>query len=303
MATIAEKDQEILTWLQSPNKSAVAPPPSMDRDTEILNWLEKKDEQSEVARSPELEKHVDQEEVGRFTQYTAGMTDTILDTIDIPNHLYNWASEKLGSDSRVPTVGDMAANVGMGYKEGEEPDTASYKAGQYTAMGLEFMVPFIKLAKAPSIVAPANAVRTAATGVAETNPGITKGVAQKMNEMYVNTPKRAFATDIIAGGTSGAASHFGEREYGTTGGQIAGLAGGLIPAVAISNAARITDYTLASFAPFTKAGGMARAKGIMNAVKQSPDLSAKIKMEENASLKGTVHTSGQLAGDDYISAL
>ena len=331
MATSVE-DQEILNWLN--DSETTKPVESVESgfdEEKALQWLSdgKDVEEQQVQPKPVIK------ESKPVTEYFGAASDELLNLVDLPNHLYNWAADNLNQyrmpddespavartrNIRVPTVGDMAAESGVGYKEGEEPDTAAYRAGKFTIMGLEFMAPFLQIAKVPKgLQAPANALKSAPVGIRAEAPtmiggvktgvkpvpfqGGARGVVEQLNKPYLNTPKRAIAIDLLGGGLSGVGSYYGEEKFGTVGGQIGGLGLGIVPAITITNAGKIADATMRTVFPFTQKGGMARASQIVDDLKQIPNVSEQIKLELQRSLKGTKHTTAQLSGDDYISAL
>jgi len=217
----------------------------------------------------------------------AGATDQFLNLLDIPNDVYNWAAEKLGSEYRIPSTRDLGAKLRMGYAEGEEPDTGSYRAGEYTALGLEFLAPILKFGRAVSMAA---------------NPSVTTGVVQQMAKPFTVSPKTAAAVELTSGVTSGYGAHYGGKEWGEAGEQIGGLAG-IAPSIAAGTINRSANYIVKSIFPFTETGGKAKAGAIIRKLSESPTFTEEIKRQSAESLGRTKHTPARLSKEPYLIAL
>ena len=94
----------------------------------VDNFLDGKVEKKEEAIKPRIEEsekwYQAPMEVG------AGFNDKLLNTLDLPNDLFNWSAEKLGIDVKIPSTRQLGSDLRIGYPEGEEPDTGSYTAGK-----------------------------------------------------------------------------------------------------------------------------------------------------------------------------
>ena len=270
-------DKEISSWLDA------EPPPIVeedDNDDELGAFLETKDE-------PLKEEAVPDEWYKPAIDIGAGATDAFLNLLDVPNDIYNWAAEKLGSEYRIPSTRDLGAQLKMGYAEGDEPDTGSYRAGEYTTLGLEFLAPVLKLGRVASTVA---------------NPTVAKGVAQQMAKPFTVSPKTAASVELASGVTSGYGAHYGEQEWGEVGEQIGGLVG-IAPSIAAGTINKSANYIVKSIFPFTETGGRAKAGAIIRKLSESPTFTEEIKRQSTESLGRTKHTPARLSKEPYLIAL
>lgn len=230
--------------------------------------------------------------------YAQGLNNTFLDTLDLPADVFNFAAEKMGASYRMQenAYRELGSSGGVGTPVGEEPDTAGYSAGKLTGMGLEFLVPFLRMGKGAASIA-----------VGTQGKGTTTLVAEQMTKPFISSPKAAYALELAAGGLSGAGGYYG-KDAGPYG-QIAGeLAGGVAPQITMQVTPRVMRYVMDSVLPFTKAGGKERAAGIYQQLAESPEVRAKV--EENAKLlerssgkQGFKLTTAELAEDKHLKAL
>ncbi len=286
-------EEEISNWLDK--EDTVIENPSVASDDEIASFLDDKTadvEKPVVTEDDSLSKIV--------SDFGAGATDQFLNLLDIPNSVYNWSAEKLGSDSRFPSTRDLGKELGIGYAEGEEPDTGSYRAGEYTAMGLEFLAPILNIGKIAEGAITTGKVLAGDTVASQT--GTLMGVAQQITKPFASAPKLATGVEVTGGAVSGYGSYYGEQEFGEIGGQIGGLAG-VAPALVAGSLNRTGNYIVKSFFPFTDKGGRAKAGAVIRQLRESPDFLEEIKRQKQLSLKETSHTPARLSKEPYLIAL
>ena len=243
------------------------------------------------------------------TEMSAGFNDEVLDMINIPNDVFNWAAEKLGSERRIPSLRDtVGAPAGIGYKEGEEPDTGSYRAGTFTAQGLAFLAPFLGATRSVSTIGEVgNAIKTANVESMVTRGGDTTlvGVRNVLNRPFISSPKAALATDITSNMAAGYGSKYGEEKYGAIGGQVGGLASGMVVSSVPRNSKYLYRYATESLFPYTKEGGISKAGQVIRKVLERPtsEITAQVAKEKALALPDTKYRYSQLAGDDHLKAL
>jgi hypothetical protein len=217
-----------------------------------------------------------------------GMTDSFINLLDIPNSAFDWAAEKVGSDVRVGSLRTLGAEAGIGTARGEEPDTGSYRAGEYMGMGLQFLAPILSLGKAAPLIA---------------SPGVTRGVAQTITKPFAESPKLALGAELAASQISGYGAHYGEKEFGAIGEQVGGLLGAGIPALGSLGFRATSNYIAKSFFPMSDVGSQAKAGAILRELRASPEVAAEIVTQKNMALEGTRHTSAALSKEPYLIAL
>jgi hypothetical protein len=276
-------NDEISSWLDQTPEIEESP---LVNEADIESYLDKPAEQV-----TEKEQETHDNWYTPVVQTAAGFNDEVLDLLDlfvIPDEAFNWAADKMGVDFRIPGAREIGADLDIGYAEGDEPDTGSYKAGQYTALGLEFLAPILRFGKV-------------AAGV-ESAPGVAKRVAQTINKPFVSSPKQAMAVELAGGYMSGMGAHYGEQEWGDIGEQIGGLVG-VAPAMLAGSARRASDYIVKSVFPFTEKGARAKASDVIKQLRESPQFVDEIKRQEALSLEKTKHTPAKLSKDLYLIAL
>jgi len=279
-------------------------------DEEIGQWLdqeEPKKQPSVTATDNEIEAFLDDKPVQKDTpvkekdEWTkpisdigAGATDSFLNLLDIPNSVYNWGAEKLGLDYRFPSTRDLGSELGIGYKEGEEPDTGSYEAGEYIGMGLEFLAPILKVG---------SSMRTGVNLASKANPSVARGVAETMTKPFAQSPKLALGAEVTASTASGYGAHYGREEYGWKGEQIGGLFGAGLPALGTLGWKSSSNYIAKSFFPMSEKGSRAKAGDAIRLLRGTPEVVDEIAKQKKLAIEGTTHTSARLSKEPYLIAL
>ena len=234
--------------------------------------------------------------------WAAGANDAVVRTLGLPADAANWALEKMGTDKRVyGTSEDVSrgmAAIGAGYEEGLEPDTGSYKAGNYTGTGLMFLAPWLKAGK--------GVLEAVKTGEAvQVGAGTMKGVSQRIAAPFVTAPKQAYLAELAGSTGAGFGAYYGGKHYGETGEMIGGLGGGfagaVLPSLSVIPYAARTLKT--SFFPYTKAGGKIKATQRLRSLAETIDIEETIMREQGKVLKGTKISPAKLSGDRHILAL
>jgi len=233
--------------------------------------------------------------------YATGMNDQFLDLVGLPGDAFDWAAEKMGSSLRSgwgsADLREFGKKIGMGtHTPGEEPDTGSYKAGEYTMTGLEFLAPFLQWTKAEKVLK---------SGVlaTESAKGTPRLIAERMTAPFAASPKAAYTAELASGVGAGYGAHYGGQEFGQTGEMIGGLVGGMAPVPIIYNAGRLRDYALKSFLPYTERGGRAKAASIIRQLAEDPDIRTNVEKNIKKTLPGTRISAGKLTGDPHLMAL
>lgn len=273
----------------------------------IEQFLNKPPEEKQGEKTPQVNQQ--KSLLTPVTDYATAINNEFLDLVGLPGDAFDWAAEKLGSDLRVggsAQLREMGKSIGMGTDTpGQEPDTASYRAGHYTALGLEFLAPMLSWGRNAKVMASAPSV---AGSTANVGKGTGTLIAEKISAPFVAAPQTAYAAELAAGAGSGIGSFYGEQEGGIIGEQIGGLAGGIAPQPLIHNSRRAVNYTLKTVIPFMEKGGRAKVGGIFNALAEAPDIRAAAEASEaniakNLSGKGFKATSARLAQDEHLMAL
>ena len=233
----------------------------------------------------------------------SGATDYLLDLLNLPNDVFNYAAEKLGSNTRVASLRDLGADWGMANREGEEPDTGTYRAGKFTGMGLSFLAPFLGITKASKGTVE---LPKAATKIKENYfVGHGKNITETFTKPFIANPKTAYTGEIASSIAAGYGSKLGEDEYGVIGEQVGGLIGGMAPAYAVRNVDKLYRYAVDSAFPFTELGGRQRAGNILREIIERPkeEILAEVQKSKDHLLPGMKMTFGRLAKDDHLLAL
>jgi len=157
-------------------------------------------------------------------RFAAGANDVLLNLLGLPGDAMNFVLEKMGAENRVygsESIRRLGAKLGIGYEKGKEPDSALYKAGEYTGIGLSFLAPILKYGEgalagvkgmqtagtpakiaagsgrtgrgAPLQFSPAAMAELANVNkqLVEPAAGIAKGVAQRITAPFITSPKLA----------------------------------------------------------------------------------------------------------------
>ncbi len=181
-------DEEISKWLDT--EDVVQNESSTATDDEISSFLDDKTKETTRPVTSVTDNSIEK----AVSDFGAGATDQFLNLLDIPNSVYNWSAEKLGSDSRFPSTRDLGAELGIGYAEGDEPDTGSYRAGEYTAMGLEFLAPILNIGKVSAGMI--NSGKVLAGDTVATQTGTAMGVTQQIAKPFASAPKTALGSQV-----------------------------------------------------------------------------------------------------------
>jgi hypothetical protein len=278
-------------------------------EDKAADFLSGKAEIAETVVDPELELETGEKSIWQSAgDWAAGANDAIIGTLGLPGDAYNWVSEKLGSDSRVvgtEEVREGLADIGAGYGVGNEPDTAAYKAGNYTGTGLLFLAPWLKAGKGAVEAAKGGEAVQAITGTGEAikTTGVTRGVAQRITAPFVAAPKTAYAGEIAGGTAAGLGAYYGKESYGQTGEMIGGLAGGMAPQPFLSNLSRITNYAKKSIFPYTKTGGKVKAAQRLRTLAETVNIEETIAREQSKVLQDAKISPAKLSGDRHMLAL
>lgn len=306
-------EQAALKFLDTPDK--------VEDTSKLDEFLAGKTEKEEV-------KPVESESVLKpVIDYATGMNDQFLDLLGFPGDAFDWAAEQLGSDLRSgwgsAQLREYGKAIGMGtHTPGEEPDTGSYRAGEYTMTGLEFLAPFLQWAKASQMVVSADKglsmTKFARTGTGLGSTGTTgalKGgtdvvskstprlIGERMTAPFVASPKAAYTAELASGAGAGYGSYYGEQEFGQVGELFGGLMGGMVPVPLVFNASRLRDYALKSYLPYTPEGGKAKAASIIRQLAEDPNIRANIEDNSKKLIPGTKLTATKLTKDQHLMAL
>ncbi len=227
-------------------------------------------------------------------EFAGTFNSQFADLLGLPGDIANAASKGLGFDPKFAGSEDfrrMGANLGI--TNVEDPDTPAGKAGEFTALGMQFLTPFIKTAQT------AFKAGTLATSTTST----TKNVVKKIGEPFMLTPKTAIALEIAASGTSGVGAFYGGQEFGPTGELIGGLAAGL-PVYSIQSlysAGR--QYVTKSLFPYTGRGGAIKAADVLKSQSETSNVVENIETAGKGVLPDSGLSPAKLSGDKHLIAL
>lgn len=258
--------------------------------------------------------------MGELNDYAAGFNDQILGLLGLPGDAANWISEKVGGDRYfhgTKEFREAGADLSIGYEEGKQPDTALYKGGEFTAMGLEFLAPFIRVGrtvvaapkptglesvKIKGAVVPASA--TIKAGQVTVGATTAKGIAERMALPFFESPKIAAGGELTASLLSGIGAYYGGKAYGHIGELVGGIAGGgvtMIPMLAPS----VWRTVQKSLFPYTETGGKMKAGQIMRDIGETSAEQTNLRIEQEVEkvLAGSNITPAKLSGDKHLQAL
>lgn len=261
-------------------------------DSAIDSFLDGKEVKNEPAVKPRASSNTNIYKAP--IEYAAGFNDELLNTLDLPNDAFNWAAEKLGVNFRIPSTRDLGSDLRIGYKEGEEPDTGAYKSGEFTAMGLEFLAPILKVG---------GSVKSGATIAQAANPSISRGVAQKITEPFLNAPKTAFTGEIAGSALAGYGAYEGRERYGWKGEQAAMLLGGMAPQTALTLAPKLQNRFMRSIFPMTKQGAKPKARQILESLSETKNIESDIVKNRKNILEGANISPARKTDDPDLMAL
>lgn len=244
--------------------------------------------------------------LGTPTQVSQGMMGSFIDLLGLPGDAANWAMEKAGLQPAFhggESLRKMGAKAGIAFEQGKEPDTAAIKSGQYMAMGLEFLAPFLALNKAATMakVAPGAA---APAVMPQTISAKGKDIAATMAAPFATAPKVSLYSEAAGGAVGGLGAYYGGKEYGPVGEMIGGFAG-VIPQIGPSLGMSAMQAIRKEALPITPAGIKSRAAGsVQKLIETSPnDIVGTIANESKRVLKGAKISPARLSGDKHLIAM
>ena len=221
-------------------------------DSEVDDFLMRR---SKPEPAKKIETPIEQPStIGTLTQASQATVGEFIDLLGLPGEAANWAMDKAGISTQFQTgksLRELGAKAGITTREGEAPDTAATKVGQYIGMGLEFLAPFLSLGKAATMakVAPG---AVAPSVIPTTRIGKAKDIAATMASPFVAAPKLAAVSEVSGGAGAGVGAYYGGKEYGPTGEMIGGLAGGLGTQIMPALATTVARQARKSLLPMTK---------------------------------------------------
>lgn len=232
-------------------------------------------------------------------EYAAGAFDVLFNTLGMPGDVVNWAAEKMGAEYRAhgsQAFREFGEKARLGSAKGHEPDTAAYKSGEYTAIGLEFLAPILRAGKGAI-----SAIEVGKT--VEPIAGIMKGVAQKVTAPFITHAKTAYASELASSAASGIGAYYGEKEYGQWG----ELAGGIlfaVPSAAIPYALpKIKEAAVRTLFPYTKAGASAKAGARLRELSETGEVLKTLEKAKGEVLPFSRIPPAKLSGDKHLIAL
>ncbi len=266
-------------------------------ETKAGDFLDQKEpevEEIEVPPSSDLD-----DIISGANRYAAGANDVLLNLLGLPGDVMNFALEKMGTDKRVygsEAIRGLGAKAGIGFEKGQEPDSALYKAGEYTGIGLGFLAPMLKYGEG---------ALTAVKGgqVVEASVGVTKGIAQRATTPFITAPKTALATEVTASAGSGLGAYYGEKEYGQTGEIVGGVVGALPSALVSVAVPQLTAAAKKTLFPFTAAGAKPKAAARFQALAETKHVGKTITEAQTKILPEAKIPPAKLSGDRHLIAL
>lgn len=233
-------------------------------------------------------------------EFSNAANAVILDTLGLPSTALQWAVDKAGINADIPFTGDdlreIGQKTGVSYGKGEIPDTPATRAGKYTALGLEFLVPVLRLGKGAeqAVKAGGSVVPSAST---------FRGVMQKITSPFITNPYTATATEITGSIGSGVGSYYGEREFGQVGEILGGIAGGLVSIPAAMVSPYVNRYIHKNVLTFSKIGGKIKASNRLHQLAETPDVDQTIIREQGKVLADADFSPAKLSRDRHLIAL
>jgi hypothetical protein len=261
------------------------------------DFLDQKEPEIEEIKAPE--KSSLDEIISGANRFAAGANDVLLNMLGLPGDAMNYALEKMGAEKRVygsEAIRGLGSKLRIGYEKGQEPDSALYKAGEYTGIGLGFLAPILKYGEG---------ALTAVKGgqLVEPSAGVTKGVAQRITAPFIEAPKTALAAELTGGIGSGLGAYYGEKEYGQTGEIIGGFAGGLPSALVGVIVPKLSTAVKRSLFPFTAAGAKPKAAARFQALAETPRAGKVVAEAHGKILPGAKIPPAKLSEDRHLIAL
>jgi len=232
-------------------------------------------------------------------EWGAGGSEEVLNLAGMPADIGNWVAEKIGLGRPIMGGSEQlrtaAAKHGIGYAPGNEPDTAPYKAGQYTGMGLEFMAPILRAGRGATEATMMGKDVLPATGVA-------RGVAEKITSPFVTDPLKSMAAELGASTASGVGAYYGGKEAGPMGEMLGGLAGipaGFLPFVG----PRAYDVIKRNVFAFTPAGARSKAGQRLRELSETEGVLPTLEKTQQEVIPGAIIPTGKMTGDKHIIAM
>lgn len=239
------------------------------------------------------------EVISGANRFAAGANDILLDTLGLPGDAMNFILEKMGSERRVygsESLRSLGSELQIGFEKGQEPDSALYKAGEYTGIGLAFLAPILKAGEGALTAAKAGQI-------VEPSAGVAKGVAQKITAPFISAPKTALTTELTGSFGAGIGAYYGEKEYGPTGEIIGGLVAGIPSTIAGAAIPKITNSLKKSLFPFTPAGAKPKAAARLQSLAETPRAGKEITEIRAKILPEAKIPPAKLSGDRHLIAL
>lgn len=262
----------------------------------IDNFLDSKEPEKEPEKP---KKSAFDEMLSGANRYAAGANDVLLNLLGLPGDVANFVLEKFGVEGRVygsEAIRQGGAELGIGFAKGDEPDSALYKAGQYTGIGLEFLVPVLRFGRgAEAAVKASQTVEPAA--------GVTRGVAQRITAPFVTAPKTALTSELTGSAGAGIAAYYGEQEFGPTGEIIGGIIGGVPGSLVGAAIPKAWESVKTSLFPFTTPGAKIKAAARLQQLVETPRTEKTISAAQKKVLPQAKIPPAKLAGDKHLIAL
>lgn len=234
-------------------------------------------------------------------EFANAANSKFLDLLGMPADALNWALDLTGLDPKYRSSGtsedfrSIGQSAGVAYKE--TPDTATARAGEYTALGLEFLAAPLMLFREGSL----HALNMGKTVMPET--GVVRGIGQTVVAPFATSGKTALATEVSASAASGVGAYYGQQEFGQTGEMIGGLVGGLTAVPVAMVSPYVSRYIQKSILTNSKAGGQIKASERIHQLAETGDISATITREQGNILENSVISPAKLSGDRHLIAL
>lgn len=242
-------------------------------------------------------------------EWGAAGTSTLMNVLGMPADAFNWALRTAGADTQAwggsQDLRKAGEKIGISYET--IPDTPAARAGEFTAIGLEFLAPALLFTRT-------SGVQALNLGVFETRAGMTsgtvlpaasvpRGVAQTITAPFVTNPGVAMATELTGSIGSGVGSYYGGKEYGQIGEMVGGVAGGFasIPVAMISPS--VARFITGAKSDMSITGGKIKASNRLHQLAETDDVSAAISREQGNVLPGAKISPAKLSGDRHLLAL
>jgi len=265
----------------------------------------------------------------KASDYPAAINQEILKLIGLPADLWEWAGRLIGAESIMGNTGlnsrnltHYGANLGVNYEIGKEPDTAGTKMGEYTALGLEFLAPFLRMGRAGASTTAAkaeteieipfinrifkggevNARSAGAIGSQQANKitGVVEGVSQRIAAPFQQAPKLALAGELAGSGAAGIGAYYGGKEFGDTGEMIGGLIGGPLGQLSLMATPRLSALAKRQLFPYSPEGGKMKAGQRIRSLAETEEVAKNIDKAATETLPNSNIPPAKLSGDRQL---